>query len=94
MMMTQADDTPHNIHHMSNIDTAELQLDVVDDDDVDEEQQAAEPEHTSSSTPVAPSSPTPARRTSKRQRTSLFSVSAFRTSKGDKHYDIDDIDLD
>ncbi len=80
---------------MSNIDTAELQLDVQDDDVMDEEQQAPEPEQTSSSTPVAPSSsPTPARRTSKRQRTSLFSVSSFRTSKGDKNYDIDDIDLD
>ena len=87
----QDDPTQHSIHHMSSIDMDELQLDVVDDDDVDEAQQATEPEQTSSSTPVAPSSTIPARRASKRQRTSLFS---FSSCKGDNYYDIDDIDLD
>ena len=81
----QSDTTQHNIHHLSNIDMDELQLDVQDDDVADEEQPAAVPEQTSSSTPI------PARRTSKRQRTSLFS---FSSCKGDNYYDIDDIDLD
>ena len=87
----QSDTTQHNIHHLSNIDMDELRLDVQDDDVADEEQPAAVPEQTSSSTPLAPSSPIPARRTSKRQRTSLFS---FSSCKGDNYYDIDDIDLD
>ena len=90
MIMMRSNWIPH-IHHLSNIDTAELQLDVEDDDVVDEEQQAIEPEHTSS-TPVAPSSsPISAHRFSKRQRTSRFS---FSSCKGDDYYDIDDIDLD